>query len=143
MVVIDVMTQRGQPDKSQQGSRRDRGSMHIAEEDIMYITDNWTNYNLFLKFLAWNGLGHEDAITFDLTILTSSNLFAAWIFVGCTKICTSKYVLASGSGLDMWQFILANSLTNIFFPVTADETISQYEKRSIFRISNFQEIYNV
>jgi len=33
------MTQRGQPDKSQQGSRRDRGSMQIAEEDIMYITD--------------------------------------------------------------------------------------------------------
>ncbi|XP_047149212.1 mRNA cap guanine-N7 methyltransferase 1 [Vigna umbellata] len=34
-----VLRKRGQPDKSQQGSRRDRGSMHIAEEDIMYITD--------------------------------------------------------------------------------------------------------
>ncbi|KAL9297864.1 hypothetical protein ACSQ67_023760 [Phaseolus vulgaris] len=35
-----VLRKRGQPDKSQQGSRRDRGSMHISEEDIMYITDN-------------------------------------------------------------------------------------------------------
>ncbi|KAG5000828.1 hypothetical protein AAZX31_08G207000 [Glycine max] len=33
-----VLRKRGQPDKTQSSSRKDRGSMHISEEDIMYIS---------------------------------------------------------------------------------------------------------
>ncbi|KAH1247706.1 mRNA cap guanine-N7 methyltransferase 1 [Glycine max] len=33
-----VLRKRGQPDKTQQSGRRNRGSMHISEEDIMYIS---------------------------------------------------------------------------------------------------------
>ncbi|KAK7405105.1 hypothetical protein VNO78_06300 [Psophocarpus tetragonolobus] len=33
-----VLRKRGQHDKSQSSARRDRGSMHISEEDIMYIS---------------------------------------------------------------------------------------------------------
>ncbi|RDX63693.1 mRNA cap guanine-N7 methyltransferase 1, partial [Mucuna pruriens] len=36
-----VLRKRGQPDKSQPSSRRDRGSMHISEEDIMYISTDY------------------------------------------------------------------------------------------------------
>ncbi|XP_027355376.1 mRNA cap guanine-N7 methyltransferase 1 isoform X2 [Abrus precatorius] len=36
-----VLRKRGQPDKNQSSSRRDRGSMHISEEDIMYISSDY------------------------------------------------------------------------------------------------------